>query len=148
MTIKNAEMGITQLRNKCKEYGLRMTHQKVVIYRELLKSLDHPSPEQIFKRLKRSFPEMSFDTVYRTLATFNEIGLVTLVDGYGTARRFDSKLEKHHHFRCTKCGTIIDFISDYYDKIDIPKYISKECEVLKLLVTLEGYCKKCRRNLC
>ena len=60
------------------------------------------------------------------------MGLVDLVDGYGTARRFDPKLEKHHHFQCRKCGTIIDFTSDYYDKIDIPKDIRKECEVIKL----------------
>ena len=147
MTTKDTEMAMTRLRNKCREHGLRMTPQKVMIYKELLKSLDHPSPEQIFKRLKCACPEMSFDTVYRTLATFDKIGLVDLVDGYGTARRFDPKLEKHHHFRCRKCGTIIDFTSDYYDKIDIPKDISKECEVLKLRVTIDGFCKKCRRKL-
>jgi Fur family transcriptional regulator, peroxide stress response regulator len=147
MTIKNTEIAMTRLRNKCREHGLRVTHQKVMIYKKLLKSLDHPSPEQIFTRLKRAFPEMSFDTIYRTLSTFDGIGLVNLVEGYGTARRFDPKLEKHHHFRCRKCGTIIDFTSDYYDKIDIPKDISKDCEILKLRVTIEGYCKKCRSKL-
>jgi Fur family peroxide stress response transcriptional regulator len=143
MAIKNAQIAMTQLRNKCREHGLRVTPQKVMIYKELLKSLDHPSPEQIFNRLKRAFPELSFDTVYRTLSTFDEIGLVDLVEGYGIARRFDPKLEKHHHFRCRKCGTIIDFTSDYYDKIDIPKDIARQCKVIKLRVTIEGLCKKC-----
>ena len=143
MAIKNAQIAMTQLRNKCREHGLRVTPQKVMIYKELLKSLDHPSPEQIFNRLKRAFPELSFDTVYRTLSTFDEIGLVDLVDGYGSARRFDPMLEKHHHFRCRKCGTIIDFTSDYYDKIDIPKDIARQCKVIKLRVTIEGLCKKC-----
>jgi Fur family peroxide stress response transcriptional regulator len=146
MTIKNAQIAMDQLRNKCREHGLRVTPQKVMIYKELLKSLDHPSPEQIFSRLKRTFPELSFDTVYRTLSTFDEIGLVDLVDGYGTARRFDPKLEKHHHFQCRKCGTIIDFTSDYYDAIAVPKDISKDCEVLKLRVTIEGLCKNCRKK--
>jgi len=118
-----------------------------MIYQSLLDSLNHPSPEQIYEKLKKTVHGLSLDTVYRTLVTFYEIGLVNLVDGYGTARRFDPKLEKHHHFRCRKCGAIIDFTSDYYDKIDIPKDISKECEVLKVRVTIEGFCKKCRRKL-
>lgn len=147
MTIKNAQDKLAFFRSKCKEHGMRVTHQKVMIYQSLLDSLNHPSPEQIYEKLKKTVHGLSLDTVYRTLVTFYEIGLVNLVDGYGTARRFDPKLEKHHHFRCRKCGAIIDFTSDYYDKIDIPKDISKECEVLKVRVTIEGFCKKCRRKL-
>ena len=30
----------------------------------------------------------SLDTVYRTLSAFHEMGLIDLVEGYGTARRF------------------------------------------------------------
>ncbi len=126
---------------------MRITHQKTMIYKALLDSLDHPSPEQIFERLKNNVHGLSLDTVYRTLSAFNEMGLIDLVEGYGTARRFDPKLDKHHHFRCRKCGTIIDFTSDYYDKIAVPKEIEKNCEVIKLQVTIEGFCKKCRRKL-
>ena len=134
-------------RGKCKEYGMRVTHQKAMIYKTLLGSFDHPSPEQIYEKLKKNVHGLSLDTVYRTLTAFNEMGLVDLVDGYGSARRFDPMLAKHHHFQCKKCGTIIDFTSDYYDKIDIPEKISKECEVLNLRVTIEGFCKKCQRKL-
>jgi len=147
MTVKKEQDELVFFRTMCKEHGLRVTHQKVMIYKELLKSPDHPSPEQLFSRLKRILHGLSFDTVYRTLSVFNEMGLIDLVEGYGTARRFDPKLEKHHHFQCRKCGMIIDFISDDYDAIDIPKDISKNCEVLKLRVTIEGFCKKCRKKL-
>lgn len=147
MTSRNEHDSLVFFRAMCKEHGLRVTHQKVIIYKELLKSSDHPSPEQLFNRLKSTLHALSFDTIYRTLSAFNEMGLIDLVEGYGTARRFDPKLEKHHHFQCRKCGTIIDFKSDYYDKLDIPKNISKECEVMKSRVTIEGFCKKCRRKL-
>ena len=117
-----------------------------MIYEALLKSNDHPSPDQLYSRLKLIFPELSFDTVYRTLSTFNEIGLVDLVEGYGTAMRFDPKLEKHHHFRCKKCGTITDFNFRQYDELVVPKDIAKECEILKLQVTIEVTCGKCRKR--
>jgi len=146
MTIKNEQILIEQFRKKCKKHNLRVTPQRVMIYKELLKSPDHPSAEQVSDRLKRTFPELSFDTVYRTLSTFREIGLVDLVEGYGTAMRFDPELSKHHHFRCRKCGQIMDFTSRYYDKLAIPKDITKECEVLKLQVTIEGFCRKCKKK--
>ena len=147
MTISSQQSEMAFFRNKCKKHGLRVTHQKAVIYQELLKSADHPSPEQIYEKLKKNVHGLSLDTVYRTLSTFHEIGLIDMVEGYGTARRFDPKLEKHHHFQCKKCGTIIDFTSDYYDAIAVPKDISRDCEVLKLRVTIEGFCRKCRKKL-
>ena len=143
MTIRSEQDKLAFFRGKCKEHGMRVTHQKTMIYKALLNSLDHPSPEQIFEKLKKTVHGLSLDTVYRTLSAFNEIGLVDLVEGYGTARRFDPMLKKHHHFRCRKCGTIIDFTSDYYDKIAVPKEIARNCEVIKLQVTIEGLCKKC-----
>lgn len=147
MTIRDTQSEIALFRSRCKKYGMRVTHQKTMIYRALLDSHDHPSPEQIFNRIKNTVHGLSLDTVYRTLTAFNEMGLIDLVDGYGTARRFDPKLEKHHHFQCRKCGTIIDFTSDYYDAIAVPKDISRDCEVLKLRVTIEGFCGKCRKKL-
>ena len=133
-------------RSKCKEHGMRVTHQKTMIYKALLGSLDHPSPEQIYEKLKKTVHGLSLDTVYRTLSAFNDMGLVDLVDGFGSARRFDPMLEKHHHFQCRKCGTIIDFTSDYYDKIAVPADIARQCKVIKLRVTIEGLCKKCLKK--
>jgi Fur family peroxide stress response transcriptional regulator len=146
MTIKSEQDKLAFFRNKCKEHGMRVTHQKTMIYKALLESHDHPSPEQIFNKLKHTVHGLSLDTVYRTLSTFNEMGLIDLVDGYGTARRFDPMIEKHHHFQCRKCGTIIDFTSDYYDKIAVPRDIARNCEVIKLRVTIEGLCKKCLKK--
>ncbi len=143
MTSKSEQDELAFFREKCKEHGMRVTHQKTMIYKSLLGSLDHPSPEQIFEKLKTVVHGLSLDTVYRTLSAFNEMGLVDLVDGFGSARRFDPMLEKHHHFRCKKCGKIIDFTSDYYDKIAVPKDIARQCKVIKLQVTIEGLCKKC-----
>jgi len=144
MTIKNRQFIMEKFRNKCREHGLRVTPQRVMIYEELLKSSDHPSPDRLYSRLKQIFPELSFDTVYRTLSTFNEMGLVNLVEGYGTTMRFDPKLEKHHHFHCKKCGKITDFNFKQYDELKVTNDIAKKCEIMKLQITIEGLCEKCK----
>lgn len=40
----------------CKEAGLRLTHQRLEIFRELAEATDHPSPEIIYNRLQKRLP--------------------------------------------------------------------------------------------
>ena len=133
-------------RAKCAEHHLRVTPQRVAIYRELAKSKDHPSADTMYKKVVEQFSNISFDTVYRTLLTFVEIGLVRLVEGYGEAKRFDPDLENHHHLRCVKCNTIVDFLEKSYDSIKVPPKVKKNFTVLNKRVVLEGVCNECRKR--
>ena len=140
---KQSKIMIELFRTKCEQHKLRVTPQRLVIYEELVKSKDHPSADVIFKRTRKLFPNISFDTVYRTLLTFTEIGLVRLVEGYGEAKRFDPDLDSHHHLRCIKCNTIIDFHEKAYDKLPVPPNIEQQFEIINKRVVLEGICKNC-----
>jgi Fur family peroxide stress response transcriptional regulator len=131
-------------RKKCRENGLRITPQRTAIYKELREAKDHPSVEAVFRRVRNSIPDISFDTVYRTLQSFTEIGVVNLVEGYGGPKRFDTDIDNHHHMRCMRCDRIIDFRSEEYDKIKIPEGIDNRFQVLNKKVVLEGICGKCR----
>ncbi len=130
-------------RKKCRENNLKVTPQRTEIYKELLKAKDHPSADMMYNRVKKNLPNISFDTVYRTLLSFSEIGIADIVEGYGEPKRFDPDIREHHHLRCTKCGNIIDFHCELYDNIEIPGEIKKEFNVIKKRVILEGICKKC-----
>jgi len=134
-------------REKCKENNLKVSPQRIVIYKELLKSKDHPNAEVLFNRVKNIFPDISLDTVNRTLLTFSKIGIVSIVEGYGEPRRYDPDIENHHHFRCVNCNNIIDFDYSPYENINAPEKINKEFIVLNKKVLLEGYCNKCRKRI-
>ncbi len=145
--IKSNLTPTTQLfRKKCAQEGLKITPQRIAIYEEVLKAKDHPSSDDVYKRVRKTFPNISFDTVYRTLSSFYKIGVINLVEGYGEKKRFDPNIYSHHHFRCIKCHTIIDFSSSSYDSIAVPKEIQKQFKVLNKRVVLEGICKKCSRG--
>lgn len=144
LDIKHASMDF--FRQKCRENNLKVTPQRVVIYEELLKSKDHPNAEVLFERVKKIFPDISLDTVNRALLTFSQIGIVSVVEGKGDPRRFDPDIESHHHFRCVKCNTIIDFDHELYDNIEVPEKINKKFTVLNKKVLLQGYCNKCRNK--
>lgn len=81
-------------KEKCRENNLRLIPQRLVVYRELIELKDHPSADAVFRRLRQSFPNISLDTVNRTLLTFQKIGLANIVAGSGVPKRFDSTLVK------------------------------------------------------
>jgi Fur family peroxide stress response transcriptional regulator len=129
---------------QCRKFGLKVTPQRIEIYKELLKTNEHPSAEMLYEKVKKIFPSISLDTVNRTLLTLNEIGAAFTVEGSGDARRFDGGLNEHQHFKCVKCKRIIDFHHEPFDNIQLPAEISKKFTVLRKTVYLEGVCDLCR----
>jgi Fur family peroxide stress response transcriptional regulator len=137
---------MTLFRDECRKHHLKITPQRTAIYEELIKSRDHPSAITIYKRVRKIFPDISFDTVNRTLITFSEIGIASVVEGYGQPKRFDSDTQPHHHFRCVKCNNIVDFHSKSFDRVKIPEEFQKRFNILRKRIVLEGICDKCRKK--
>jgi len=143
MRNRNTQELLNLFRAKCKEHGLSMTPQRLAIYKALIESTDHPSAENIFNCVRASFPDIAIDTVYRTLSTFSEIGIIHVVEGYGEAKRYDPDTEPHHHFRCTRCNKIVDLHGDIFGKLNIPRRIKQKYNVSNVKVVLEGACDEC-----
>jgi len=143
MIQNNKEDLIALFRDRCKEHNLNMTPQRVAIYEELIKAKNHPYSEDVFEKVRNVFPDISLDTVYRTLSTFAKIGVVNIVEGYGEAKRYDPDVNPHHHFRCRRCNNIVDFNDQSYDNLKVPKAFRKNFRVNNVKVILEGVCDKC-----
>jgi len=130
--------------NRCREKGLKVTPQRIAVYRELLKTEEHPSAEVLHQKVKKIFPSISLDTVNRTLLTLNEIGAAFVVEGSGDAKRYDAGSTEHQHFKCVKCKRIIDFHHKPFDDIKLPAYIDRKFKVLRKTVYVEGICNLCK----
>ncbi len=138
------EKDLQALYQAFQKHHLKVTPQRIAIYQELLHSREHPSALLIHQRIKKKYPNVSLDTVNRTLLTFAQIGLVRVVEGWGDPKRFDPNLRPHHHFRCIRCGTIYDFYHKEYDDLPIPEELKNKFIVLSKRVTVEGICDKCQ----
>jgi Fur family peroxide stress response transcriptional regulator len=127
----------------CQEHRLKITPQRVAIYLELLNSNTHPTADIIYQIVKKEYPNISFDTVNRTLMTFAQIGILEVVEIFGGAKRFDTDAKDHHHLHCIRCGQIQDFTNDDYDNLVVPADIHKYFQVKSKRVVLKGICKAC-----
>jgi Fur family peroxide stress response transcriptional regulator len=135
-----------RLRSHCREHGLRVTPQREAIYSELCCDGTHPTAEQLNFRLRTRFPNLSLDTVNRTLLTFAEIGLIDIVEGHGSPRRYDPDTESHHHAYCIRCGAILDFQNASYDELKVPADVRRKFKITSKKVVLNGICSKCQRR--
>jgi len=90
------------------EHGIQPSAQRVAVADYVLYTTAHPSADQVWAEVKRSFPMLSRATVYNTLNLFTEKGLLReLVLAEGKIV-FDPKLDPHHHFLDEETGEIVD----------------------------------------
>ena len=128
---------------KAKERGVRVTPQRLAIHRIVASSEDHPGAEEVHKKLRRRFPTVSLDTVYRTLRLLEKLELVSAVHPHHDTQRFDANTRPHHHFICLRCGLIRDFTNPRLSALSIPSESLAFGLPRDLSVEVRGVCNNC-----
>jgi Fur family peroxide stress response transcriptional regulator len=125
--------------------GVKLTHQRLEIFREVASSLEHPDADAVFRRIRRRMPTVSLDTVYRTLWLLDELGLITTLGARLGSVRFDPNLVRHHHYLCVRCGLARDFTSTDLDGLRIPESVKRLGSVVATQVEVRGVCERCEK---
>lgn len=140
------ENRVDRFKTVAKEAGVKLTHQRLEIFREIASSIDHPSAEVLFGAVKQRMPTISLDTVYRTLWLLNDLGLIMTLGARRESVRFDANLENHHHFVCKRCGLVRDFTSNELKDLRIPNAVKKLGHIESTHVEVRGICVTCSKD--
>jgi len=124
--------------------GLKLTPQRLAIINLLDGNVSHPSASDIFKSISPTFPTMSIATVYNTLDTLKEKGIIKELAIDAEKKRFDPNPEPHHHLMCIKCKEIIDIFSDF--SLDLTESQKFGYEIIGNHVDFYGICPKCNKK--
>lgn len=143
----NREKAKQQFYKICADRGLRLTPQRIKLFEVLVETIDHPTAETVYQRIRKKLPHISFNTVNQTLLFFVEHKILRLVHSRGRAKRFDSNLGQHHHFQCVKCDRIVDFEHEEYNDIKTLPNLPKGVVILDKKVMLEGICDRCAKKV-
>lgn len=127
----------------CRLAGLKITHQRTLIFRELLQYPDHPSAETLHKRITKEIPSISLDTVYRTLATLEQHGLVNRIQTAESQARFEAVIGPHHHLICSSCKAVLDIEWPEFDRIELPETARTWGIVDTKNAVMYGICSRC-----
>ena len=132
---------VEEFKRRVKASGLKITPQRLAVYKEIASRQDHPSAEELYERLKDKIEGISLTTVYRTLASLEKAGLVQRVPTLKDKVRYDARVEPHSHFVCIKCGKIVDL--DLIPEVDRGK-IEELGEPVSCTLMCYGICRECR----
>lgn len=141
------EKRIADFREACESQGLKLTYQRLEIYRKLAATEEHPDVETIYQGVKEHIDTISRDTVYRNLNLLAEYGLISIVGMSHERLRFDANMTHHHHFVCVKCGMIQDFYSPHLDAVAMPQEANVFGTPVSLHIEVKGVCATCQRVL-
>ena len=131
---------------QCRGLGVKITPQRVAIYRELLSTDEHPSAEIIYKRIKNYYSNISLTTIYRSLETFEKLGIISVANLLHDAARYDANLDHHHHLVCIVCKKVEDFYDDFLANLGRTKKSIDNYKVLNYKVQINGICKICQKK--
>ena len=97
--------------------GYKVTTQRLAIYKLMLTKKDHPTADQIYQELKTDYPTLSLGTIYKTLHTLKELGLIQELGFNVGGIRYDPDMEIHINLVCSKCGKIEDYKAENVKKL-------------------------------
>lgn len=86
----------------------RRTRQLAAVYDSLAAVKDHPTADQLFRRVREQMPQMSLGTVYRNLDKLRAAGRVRVIRLADGGSRYDATTGEHDHFACEACGCVLD----------------------------------------
>jgi len=137
------DISLEVLTHQLKSKGIRPSYQRVKVLEYLHQKGGHPTVDEIFRALSADIPSLSKVTIYNTLRTFEEAGLLRVVDIDDAEKRYDITLNNHGHFQCEVCDTIYNFQVNI-DQVPI-EGLSK-FEITQKNVYFKGLCPNCLKQ--
>ena len=137
---------VGQFLEVCRARGIKITHQRMEIYREMACTGEHPDAMAIYARLRKRMPTISLDTVYRNLRIMEKEGFLSIVGMSHERLRFDANLEPHHHFTCEICGKMRDFQITHTMPPEWKEAVRQFGHPVSLYLEVRGVCAECGKT--
>lgn len=134
-----------------KDNKLRVTPQRHLILSYLASHHNHPSVDTIHAALSKELPNLGASTIYNTLNTFVERGLVIELQNGDGSTHYDYFGTPHYHAICTNCGKIVDVTYEGFGD-DEKKFEKRTAELSGYMISgnhmeVYGLCPECQIKL-
>ena len=127
-----------------KDKKLKLTPQRLAVFQYLTSTNEHPSAEVIYKALQPTYPTMSLATVYKTLNTLVEIGLIQELNVGEGNFRYDATITEHGHIQCLECGKVDDLYEVDFSNLNSLVESSSNYKIKYNKLFFYGVCSNCQ----
>lgn len=115
---------IKDIQKKLSEHGLKVTPQRIAVYQALM-SLGHVCAEDVVTEVHKAAPTISVATIYNTLDSLLEHGLVVQLNTGNNKRYYDVSTHQHSHLYDKSDHRIEDFNDPAFEAM-IREYIARQ----------------------
>lgn len=131
-----------------REHNLPVTAQRLAIAEVLLTSERHLSAEEVAQEVSSRGRSAGTATVYRTIDTLLESGLLVERDFGEGFRRFEPARDvpNHEHLVCTQCGKVEEFRDERLDRMTTIVAESRGFARQRHRLVIHGICRDCQRG--
>jgi Fur family peroxide stress response transcriptional regulator len=133
-------------RELCEQRGIAVTHQRQILYEVMLSVGGHPSPEEVYARVRERIPTISLATVYKNIHLFVESGVLREVSMHHGSVRVEMSGEQHHHVVCSRCKSITDIDESELGLMPQRERLAGGFLVERYAIDVIGLCANCQKN--
>lgn len=127
-----------------KEKKLKLTPQRIAVYKYLKSTKEHPSAETIYKALHDDYPTMSLATVYKTLKVLVDVNLIQEINVGEGNFRYDGNPDTHPHINCIICSKVDDIDGINFDDLNRNVKEYTPYSIFSNQVYFYGVCPQCK----
>lgn len=136
-------MDVTKALELLKEKGYKHTGKREQMLELFSQQKRYIAAKDVLEAMQSEYPGLSFDTIYRNLSTFVDLGIIemTELDGEKKFRFSCATDEHHHHIICLQCGKTRHIHLCPMDQLTGD---SNDFKIVGHKFEVYGYCQSCK----
>lgn len=125
--------------------GWRITDQRRTLANIFASTEGYLSPKDVYDEMSRSYPSVSFETVYRNLRMLSEMGVLEQFYFMEGGLKFKGSCidHHHHHLICVNCEKTLTF---EYCPMEQQLKLPGEYKILNHRFEVYGICESCQQT--
>jgi len=125
--------------------GMRRTSARQAILEAFFAAESHVTAEDIAAEVHRRFPSVDVSTVYRTLDTLEQLGIIDHTHLAHGPAIFHLADDDHQHLVCERCGRVVEVSPETLGSFLAALRVQFDFDVDRRHFALAGICGACRR---
>jgi Fur family ferric uptake transcriptional regulator len=127
--------------------GLRVTDHRILLLNLMSSQSGHLAADELYRLVRRDDPSLSLSTIYRTLRTLHDHGLIEELHLQQEHHHYEVKRQApHHHLICLGCGAVAEFDSPLIAQLQRELASVRGFLVTEASIDMTGFCARCERE--
>lgn len=126
--------------------GYKVTPQRIELFK-IIKASKHPTVDEVYQKVKTTYPTVSPATVYKTIELLKGIGEVQEIGVVDGKILYETNTTPHINLHCINCNRIEDIGSDLTEKLVKDIQNKTKSKIVGLSINFYVYCSECQNKM-